>query len=71
VSVWYNKTWQHVHITPKHAQFHVKETYSLITKTKEAATKFKINKELKLLYKKKETLNEQLYRAYLEEATQW
>jgi hypothetical protein len=58
-------------VTPTYAAIKIKGTNSRCQKTRDAATRYRINQELKFQYAKKQQLNNRLYKLHLECAAQW
>ena len=56
-AVWYNKTCRTRQITPTYANIKMKGANSRCQRTKDAATRFRINQEIKFQYVKKQQLN--------------
>jgi hypothetical protein len=61
-SICFKKTCKNLTIDSQIRTVPHQRNISRIPKTRQEATKFRINQELKFLYKKKQTLNEQLHR---------
>jgi len=70
-TMWYNKICKAKQLTPKyiHIKINGNNTQSKMTTT--AATKYRLNQEIKFSYCKKQKQNEQLYRIYLKCANNW
>jgi hypothetical protein len=59
------------HLTPKYINIKVNGHNQRSEHTKTAATRIRMNKEIKFLYRKKQHLNELLYHTHLECSTSW
>jgi phosphatidate phosphatase PAH1 len=70
-AIWYNKTCRSKHLEPKYIEIKIKGKNEQSANTKQAAVKYRLNQEIKFLYKKKETLNKMMYRTHLEGANNW
>jgi hypothetical protein len=70
-ATWFNKLYKIQQLTAKYMQVTVNENYCQSINTKNAVNRYCLNQELKYLHKKKQALNEQLYKAHLECASQW
>ena len=70
-SIWFNKICKIEHLTPNYIHITVNGNNQKSTNTKNAATKYRLNQELKYLYKKKAVLNQQLYNAHIKCANYW
>jgi hypothetical protein len=65
-TMWYNNTCKAKQLTPKYIHIKINGNNTQSKKTTTAVTKYRFNQEIKFLYRKKQKLNEQLYRIYLE-----
>jgi len=70
-AMWYNKKRKAKQLMPKYTHIKINGNNTQSKKTTIAATKYRLNQEIKFLYCKKQKLNEQLYRIYLECANNW
>jgi hypothetical protein len=70
-AIWFNKICKTDQLTPKCIHITVGGSNRQSKNTKHAAIKYRLNQEIRFLYKKKQVLNEQLYRAHLECAKSW
>jgi hypothetical protein len=70
-SIWFNKICKMEQLTPKYIHVTVNGNNRKSLNTKNAAVKYRINQELKYLYKKKFFLNKQLYVTHRECANYW
>jgi hypothetical protein len=70
-AIWFNKVCRSEQLTPSYIDIKIGGNNERSHKTKNAATKHRINTELKFLYKKKSTLNQLLYNTHLDCANYW
>jgi hypothetical protein len=70
-SIWFNKVRRSEHLEPKYIEIKINGNSERSHITRKAAIKYRINAELKHLYKKKAHLNKQLYTARLACANYW
>ena len=70
-AIWFNKICKIERLTPKYIQVNVNGNNRQSINTKNAANWYCLSQELKHLYRKKQVLNEQLYKVHLECASQW
>ena len=76
-SIWFNKVCRNEQLQPRYISIKVNSYNRRSQNTKQAAVKYRINVELKHLYKKKTALNKQLYEShlncanYLQESWYW
>ena len=70
-SIWFNKICRHENLQPKYIDIKISGNNKRSHTTKQAAVKYRINLELKHLYKRKALLNKQLYETHLECANYW
>jgi hypothetical protein len=70
-SIWFNKICKIGHLTPNYIHITVNGNNKKSTNTKNAATEYRLNQELKYSYKKKAALNQQLYNAHIICANYW
>ena len=69
--IWFNKQCKVNNLTPKYAHFNTKSHNDRDRKTKLMAVKYRVNQEIKFLYKKKQNLNTGLYKTQLECGEFW
>jgi len=69
-AVWFNKMCKSKNLKPKYIHFKTNGKTSQDRKTVSNAVRFRINREIKLLYCKKQNLKVQLYRIHLDCANQ-
>jgi hypothetical protein len=65
-AIWFNKVCRSKHLTPNYINIKVSGNNKQGNLTKTAATRYRINQELKFQYRKKQHLNEQLYHIHLQ-----
>jgi hypothetical protein len=65
-AIWYNKICKANQLTPKYVQIKATGDNQQSKNTRLAATRYRLNQEIKFLYKKKQVLNERLFKAHLE-----
>jgi hypothetical protein len=70
-SIWFNKTCKAEHLQPRYINIKVNGNNRRSHNTKNAALKYRIDLELKHLYKKNAILNKQLYDTHLKCANYW
>ena len=70
-AIWYNKSCRMKGLTLKYISIKVSGNNMRSKYTTSNAIRYRINQEIKFLYAKKQTLNEQLYRRLLVCAAQW
>jgi hypothetical protein len=70
-AIWYNKTYRIKQLIPTYINIRVNGNNPRCQRTKNAAICYRITQELKFQHAKKQQLNEQFYKAYLECATLW
>jgi hypothetical protein len=70
-TIWFNKMCQLNHLTPKCIKITINGYGRQCQNTTKAATTYRINQELKFLYKKKQTLNGRLCHLQLQCHNQW
>lgn len=58
-------------LTPKYIHVKISDDNQQSKNTKLAATKYRVNQEIKFLYKNKQVRNERMYKAHLECAKTW
>jgi hypothetical protein len=70
-NIWFNKQAITQKVTPNYVKIKVAGTSLQAKRTQRVAELIRIKNELKFLYKKKQTINNQLYSIHLEAATFW
>jgi hypothetical protein len=70
-SIWFNKICKTEQLSPNYIHITVNGNNQKSTKTKNMAIKYRLTQEIKYLFKKKATLNQQLYTAHLVCANYW
>jgi hypothetical protein len=70
-AIWFNKRCRTQQLCPKYIHIRGSGSNKRSQKTKQQATTYRINQEIKLLYKKKQYLNQQLYHLQIEGASKW
>jgi hypothetical protein len=70
-AIWFNKECRNKQLQTKYIQIKIKGNNKQNQNTKTAAIKFRLNQDIKFLYKKKQTLNNTLYKQHLEGANKW
>jgi len=70
-SIWYNKICKEKRLTPKYFTIKISDNSRQSINTQKAASHYRINQEIKFLYRRKTRLNEQLYRKHFECAATW
>jgi hypothetical protein len=61
-AIWYNKVCRQKQLIPTYINISINGTNKQCQRTHKAATKYRINQEIKFLYIKKQNINEQLYK---------
>jgi hypothetical protein len=69
-AIWFNKICRDRQLKPKYISFKISGRKQKDKRTTTNAIRFRINQEIKFLYKKKQHLNQQLYQTQLECANQ-
>ena len=69
-AIWFNKICRDRQLKPKYISFKINGRKQQDKRTTTNAIRFRINQEIKFLYKKKQHLNQQLYQTQLECANQ-
>ena len=70
-AIWFNKICKTKQLTPKYFSIKINGDNKQTKNTRIAATRYRINQEIKFLYCKKQKLNELLYNIHLECAKYW
>jgi hypothetical protein len=70
-AIWFNKVCRQEQLQPIYTHVNVSGTSRQSNNTKKAAVRYRLSQEIKFLYRKKSTLNTQLYKAHLEGANYW
>ena len=70
-ALWYNKICKEKQLQPKYISIRSRGQRQQDKKTTAHAIRFRINQEIRFLYKKKQHLNQQLYRTHLQNAQQY
>ena len=68
-AIWFNKICKKKGLQPNYISFHTNNRNARDRRTTQQAVKYRINQELKYLYKKKQHLNQLMYKTHLECAT--
>jgi hypothetical protein len=70
-NIYFNRQCQKLGIIPKYAKIKVPHTSAASTVTQIKAQSIRVKEEIKLLYKKKDKLNTDLYNSHLQAAKEW
>jgi hypothetical protein len=70
-AIWFNKICRERHLKPKYINITINGRKQQDKRTTAHAVRYRINQEIKFLYKKKQHLNGQLYRCHLQCAHQF
>jgi len=68
-AIWFNKICRTDGLRPKYNSIHFKESSTRDSRTTQQAIKYRVNQEIKFLYKRKQHFNQLLYWMHLEGAT--
>jgi hypothetical protein len=70
-AIWLNRQRKHRQLTPQYARVKTGQNNQRSSKKQNVAETHRLNLEIKFLYKKKQTLNKQLYDTHLQCAKEW